>query len=66
MSFFTKVAISLLLAKVACANLAAKYSDVNSITFLSSKILIMIMISSNFIFNLFDFCIIFSFFLLNY
>ena len=56
--FFTKLAILFLLAKLTCFNLAVKFSDVK---FLSSNIFIKIMISSNFILNCINFCIMVSF-----
>ena len=57
-----KLTISFLLATFACANLAAKCSDVNLSKFLNSNIFIMIMISRNFLFNFITFYVIVSFF----
>ena len=57
--FFTKLAILFLLAKFACFNPVARFSDVK---LLSSNIFIKIMIRSNFIFNFTYFCIMVSFF----
>ena len=54
--FFTKLAISLLLA-----NLQAKISAINPIKFWSNNIFVMIMIR-NCLFNLINLCVIVSFF----
>ena len=51
--FFTKLATKHLLAKFACFSLAVRFSDV---TFLSSYIFIMILISRNFISNFTNVC----------